>query len=58
MPRRRPEFEPGEAGVEAAKLRKFSDGDGSQIQRLPDAGRFTIFKRAEYDWGEIFLDTL
>ena len=26
-----PEFEPGEADVEAAKLKKLSDADGSQI---------------------------
>ncbi len=39
MARRRPEFEPGEAGIEAAKLRKFSDADGSQRQWLPDAAR-------------------
>ncbi len=35
MPRRRPEFEPGEAGAEAAKLKKFSDAGGSHIQWLP-----------------------
>jgi hypothetical protein len=34
MARRRLEFEPGEAGVEAAKLEKFRDADGSQIQLL------------------------
>ena len=39
MPRRRPEFESGKAGAEAAKLRKFSDAGGSQILWLPDAGR-------------------
>ena len=39
MPRRRPEFESGEAGAEAAKLRQFSDIGGFQIMRLPDAGR-------------------
>ncbi len=48
MPRRRPEFKPGEADVEAAKLKKFSDADGSQIQRLSDAGRFTLFEREQY----------
>lgn len=36
MPRRRPEFESGEAGPEAAKLKKFSDAGGSQIQCLSD----------------------
>jgi hypothetical protein len=39
MARRRPEFEPGPAGAEAAKLNKFSDAGGTQIQWLPDAGR-------------------
>jgi hypothetical protein len=39
MPRRRPEFEPGEAGVEADKLKKFIDADGPQIQWLFDVGR-------------------
>jgi hypothetical protein len=29
MPRRRPEFVPGEAGAEAAKLKKFSDAGGT-----------------------------
>ncbi len=37
MTRRRPEFESGEAGVETAKLKKFSDADGSRRQWLPDA---------------------
>ena len=32
MPRRRPEFVPGFAGAEAAKLKKFSDAGGTQIQ--------------------------
>jgi hypothetical protein len=39
MARRRPEFEPGLAGAEAAKLNKFSDAGGTQIQWLPDAAR-------------------
>ena len=39
MARRRPEFEPGIAGAEAAKLNKFSDAGGTQIQWLPDAAR-------------------
>ena len=30
MARRRPDFEPGEAGTEAAKLKKFSDIGGFQ----------------------------
>jgi len=45
MPRRLPDFEPGEAVVEEAKLEKFSDADGFQIQWLSDAGRFTLFGR-------------
>jgi len=48
MPRRRLEFELDEVGVEAAKLKKFSDAGGSQIQWLPDAGRFTLFGREQY----------
>ena len=43
MARRRPEFEPGEAGAEAAKLKKFSDAGGSQIQWLSDAARNQFF---------------
>ncbi len=51
MARRRPEFEPGLAGAEEAKLKKFSAGvpedasslgwgaGGTQIQWLPDAAR-------------------
>ncbi len=51
MARRRPEFESGPAGTEAAKLKKFSAGvlndasslgwgaGGSQRQWLPDAAR-------------------
>jgi hypothetical protein len=39
MARRRLEFEPGLAGAEAAKLNKFSDASGTQIQWLPDAAR-------------------
>lgn len=42
------EFEPGKAGVEAAKLKELGDADGSQIQRQPDAGRFTLPKWAQY----------
>jgi hypothetical protein len=48
MPRRRHEFEPGEVGAEAVKLEKFSDAGGSQIQRLSDVGRFTLFEREQY----------
>src|SRR5262245_60576327 len=50
MPRMCLEFEPGEAGAEAAKLEKFSDAGGSQIQRLTDAGRFTLFEREQYNY--------
>ena len=39
QPEGRPEFEPGEAGAEADKLKKFIDAGGSQIQWLSDAGR-------------------
>jgi hypothetical protein len=39
MPRRRPEFESGEAGTEADKLKKFIDAGGSQMQWLFDVGR-------------------
>jgi 23S rRNA pseudouridine1911/1915/1917 synthase len=39
MPRRRPEFEPGEAGAEADKLKKFIDAGGPQMQWLFDVGR-------------------
>jgi hypothetical protein len=39
MPRRRPEFEPGEASAEADKLKKFIDAGGSQMQWLFDVGR-------------------
>ncbi len=39
MARRRPEFEPGPAGAEAAKLKKFSDAGGTQIQWLSDDAR-------------------
>ncbi len=43
MPRRRPEFGPGGAGGEAAKLVSLADADGSQIQWLSDAGRNQFF---------------
>ncbi len=58
--KRRPEFEPDKVGAEAAELEKFSAGvpedaaslgwgaGGSQIQWLPDAGRFTLFERERY----------
>ena len=39
MPRRRPDFGSGLVGAEAAKLKKFSDGGGSQNLWLSDAGR-------------------
>jgi hypothetical protein len=39
MARRRPEFVPGLAGAEAAKLKKFSDAVETQIQWLPDDAR-------------------
>jgi antitoxin (DNA-binding transcriptional repressor) of toxin-antitoxin stability system len=34
--RRRPEFVPGAAGAEAAKLEKFSHGSKTQVQWLPN----------------------
>ena len=58
MPRRCPEFEPGEAGVETAKLEKFSDADGSQIQWLSDAGRFTLFGREQYIINSYLISTM
>ena len=54
MPRRRPEFEPGEADAEAAKLKKFSDAGGSQIQWLSDAGRFPLFEWEQYIFNLAF----
>ena len=48
MTRRRLEFEPDEVGVEGAELEKFRDADGSQIQWMPDAVRFTLFEREQY----------
>lgn len=48
MPRRWPEFEPGKADAETAKLKKFNDAGGSQIQRLSDAGRFIFFEWEQY----------
>jgi DNA gyrase/topoisomerase IV subunit B len=58
MSRRRLEFEPGEAGVEAAKLKKFSDGDGSQIEWLPDAGRFTLLGQVQYSFLSAEIERL
>jgi hypothetical protein len=51
MTRRRPEFESGVAGAEAAKLKKFSDAGGSQIQWLSDAVRNQILKLFGYKWN-------
>ncbi|HSX25530.1 MAG TPA: hypothetical protein VLE89_00810 [Chlamydiales bacterium] len=39
MPRRRPDFESGEAGAEAAQPERLGDAGGPQKQWLPDAGR-------------------
>ena len=39
MARRRLQFEPGVAGVEATQPKRLGDGDGSQIGRLPDDAR-------------------
>jgi len=35
MPRRRPDFESGEAGTEAAKIKKFSDAGGLKSSGCP-----------------------
>jgi hypothetical protein len=48
MTRRRPEFESGEAGAEAAKLKKFSDAGGSQSLWLLDAVRNQILSSFVY----------
>jgi hypothetical protein len=45
---KRLEFVPGFAGVEAAKLKKFSDADGTQSQWLPDAGRTDCLNHERY----------
>ncbi len=36
------------SGAEAAKLKKFSDAGGSQIQWLPDAGRTQLLSLLGY----------
>ena len=66
MTRRRPDFEPGAAGAEAAKLKKFSDGvpanvslEGVGCRRvqkrwLPDAVRnqfLSSFVYTYFEWG-------
>ncbi len=48
MTRRHPEFESGKAGVEAAKLKKFSYADGSQRQWLSDAVRNQVLRLFGY----------
>ncbi len=62
--KQRPEFEPGEAGVEAAKLEKFSAGvpedasslgwgaDGSQIQWLSEGS-----PKMHHLWGRAPADS-
>lgn len=42
------QFEPGEAGAEAAQPKGLSDAGGSQIQGQSDAGRFTLFGWSQY----------
>ncbi len=49
MTRRHPEFRPGKADAEGAKLKKFSDASESQIQWLSDAGNFNLFERLQYN---------
>ena len=39
-----PEFEPGLAGAEAAKLKKFSDAGGLKFSWLSDAARNRFFR--------------
>ena len=48
LTRRRPEFGPGVAGAEAAKLKKFSDAGGSQIQWLSDAVKTQVLSSFVY----------
>src|SRR5579863_4279392 len=54
MPRRRPEFTPGEAGAEADKLKKFIDAGGPQMQWLFDVGR-TNFRITSGIRAPVFL---
>jgi hypothetical protein len=56
MPRRRPEFEPGAAGAEAAKLFKFSDAGRTQIQWLSDAAQGP--PKTHRLWGWALADSL
>ena len=49
LTRRRPEFGPGVAGAEAAKLKKFSDAGGSQIQWLSDAVKNQVLSSFVYN---------
>ncbi len=53
MPRRRREFEPGEAGAEAAQLEQVERCRRVQIHWLSDAGRFTLFEREQYNWIDL-----
>jgi hypothetical protein len=48
MARKRPKFEPGAAGAEAAKLKKFSDAGGSQVSWLSDAARDQLLSSFAY----------
>ena len=68
MPRRLPESEPGAAGVEAAKLKKFSAGvpedasslgwgaGGTQIQWLSDAAPGVLKTASVLGWGAARTD--
>ena len=55
MTRRRPDFESGMAGAEAAKLKKFSDASGSRKQWLFDAVRNQVLKLFEYKMRKFAL---
>ena len=46
MPRRRPDFEPGEAVVEAAQLNKLSDADGLKSGGCPTLAEPILESRA------------
>jgi hypothetical protein len=69
MPRRRPEFVPGEAGAEAAKLKKFSAGvpedasslgwgaGGTQIWWLSDAAQGPPKTHRLWGWAPAETDS-
>ena len=53
MARRRPEFEPGLAGAEEAKLNKFSDAGGTQIRWLPRRRQNRFLNHERYILGKL-----